>query len=118
MARKRRNLDDRRHTLHRRPHALDIFLVLPASRIRTEGRSRKRHRMLDPVGAHLPDRIRQHRMPIAVAPIHRNRKPLAQRGHQRAILIVQGAAAVEVIIMLGHLEQALARHIASAQHVF
>ncbi len=43
---------------------------------------------------------------------------VAQPGNQFAILIVNGAAAVEMIIMLRHFEHPLARNVAPAQDVF
>ena len=48
-----------------------------------------------------------------------NRSALSSSGPiSAAILIVDGAAAVEVIIMLGHFQHPLARHIPPAQDVF
>ena len=42
----------------------------------------------------------------------------AQRGHELTILVVDGAAAVEVVIVPGYFEHALAGNVAAAQHVF
>ncbi len=76
------------------------------------------HRVPHAIVAHLPHRVGQQRMPVPIAPINGQRNTLPQRRHQRAILIVDGTAAVEVVIVLGHFEHPLPRNVAAAQHVF
>src|SRR5271166_1952250 len=61
-------------------------------------------------------------MPIAVPPIDWQRWPAAlqlrlQCRNQLSRLLVNGALALEVVVVLGHGQHALARNIATAQHV-
>ncbi len=61
-------------------------------------------------------------MPVAVAPINRQldaapREFGLQRGDQRPHLVVQRTLAAEVVVMLGHGEQPLPRHVPSAGDV-
>jgi hypothetical protein len=73
--------------------------------------------------SHLAQRVGQQGVPVAIAPVNWQinvmlRELRAQRVDQRAHLRVQRADAAEVIVVLGHFEHALARHVAAAQHVF
>ena len=79
-------------------------------------------RTLHAVVAHLTERVGQQRMPVAIAPIDGQVRAVgfqfsAQGGDQRAVLVVDGALAAEAVIILGHLEHALARDVPSAQDV-
>src|SRR6516162_4835392 len=56
-------------------------------------------------------------MPIPVAPVYRQRDAFLQLLDQRAVLVVDGTTAVEMVVMLGHLEQPFARYISAAQHI-
>ena len=57
-------------------------------------------------------------MPIAVTPINGQRDGFAKRANQRAILIVNGAASIEMIIMFRDFEHTFARNIAAAKNIF
>ena len=101
----------------------DVFAILPAAGIRTERAGDERQRPLHAVGRHLPQRIGQQRMPVAIAPVDRQLRPVLgqfplQRGDQLPILIVDRALAAEVVVVLGDFEHPLARHVAAAEHVF
>src|SRR6185312_10360845 len=92
---------------------LDVFAILPAPGVRTERRRNERQRALNAVIPHLAQSVREHRMPVAVAPINRKSRPVQlqlvlQRRDQSAVLLVDGAAAAEPVIMFGDFEQALA----------
>src|SRR5580658_8144363 len=54
-----------------RPCARNIFQILPAAGIGCECGGGKSHGAPDSVSAHLAHGIGEHRMPVAVAPIHR-----------------------------------------------
>ena len=100
----------------------DVLAVLPAARI---GRIRRQHHgqgVLHAGTGHLLHRAGEHRVPVPIPPI--NRQPHAatakfrlQDPDQVADLVVDGAPAVEVIIMLGHLHHPLAGDVPPAQHV-
>ena len=118
MLPERRQLFDRRCSVYRRASRLDIFAILPASRIRTERRSRNRQRGPNAIVAHACDRVGEHRMPIAIAPV--DRKPhagLLQRGDQLAALIVDRAATAKVVVMFRDRQHTFPRDISAAQHV-
>ncbi len=42
----------------------------------------------------------------------------AQRGDQVPALLINGTAPVEVVVVFGHFEQALARNVAAAEYIF
>ena len=79
---------------------------------------------LDAVVGHLGDRFAQHRMPVAVAPVDRQRRavgvqPLRDQRHQQARdLIARRAYAAESLIVRGHFQQPLPRHVLAADDVF
>ena len=61
----------------------DVLAVLLAARVRMVRRGDESDRVPHAVGVHLPERVRQQRMPVAHADVHRQRpprgrKPLAQ----------------------------------------
>ena len=114
-----RILSHLRGAFDRHASLLDVLDVLAASRVRTERGGHKRQRVAHAIVAHLPHRVGQQRVPVPIAPINRQRNTLPQRRNQRAILIVDGTAAVEVIIVvLGDFKHPLPRNVAAAQHVF
>ena len=85
----------------------DIFAVLPAARIRTVGTGEECQRPAHTAAAHFGQRVGQQRMPIAIAPINRQRRAVGgqlrfERGDECPILVVDRTATAEVIIVLGH----------------
>ena len=109
--------------LHRALRLRDIFTILPAAGIRAEGRRHESQRPLHAVGFHLPQRIGQQRMPVAIAPIDRQAGSAAgefalQCGYESAILGVDRGPSVKQIVVFGHFEHTLAGHVSAAEHVF
>ena len=103
--------------------ASNVLAVLPAAGVGAERAGDKGQRPADAVGRHLPQRIGQQRMPIAIAPIHRQRRPVRgqlalDRRNRAPVLLVDRAAAAEMVIVLGHFEQPLAGHVPAAEDVF
>ena len=102
--------------------ARDVFAILSASRIRAVHRRDERKRALDAVVLHLPQRLCEHRMPVAIPPIDRQlratsrkfglREFVFDRRDQIAGLLVDRAFAVEVVVVLGDGQHALARDVA------
>ncbi len=102
MGGERTNLDDFRRAFSGvGAGLLDIFQILAATGVGTERRSRERQGAADSVRAHLTHYVRQKGMPVAIAPINRYFQYFSQRGREFAILIVDGAAPIEVIIVFG-----------------
>ena len=61
-------------------------------------------------------------MPVAVSPIDGHLDAvilelLLQCGNQLLVLVIDGAASVKVIVMLGHFQHAFARNVFAAQDV-
>jgi hypothetical protein len=75
---------------HRRACSLDVLDVLAAARVGGVRRSCDGKRASHPTGRHLPDRIGQHGVPVAIAPVDGERDPFAQGGDQVAALPVDG----------------------------
>jgi hypothetical protein len=101
----------------------DVLTVLPAAGVRTVRAGNERQRMLDSVGLHLAERVREQRVPVAVAPVNRQSRPMFgqlrfESSNQCSVLIVDRTAAAEVVVMLGYFQHPLARHIAATQDVF
>ena len=76
-----------------------------------------------PSGLHLAQRIGQHGMPVAIAPVDGQVRAAGgqfglERGDQFASLIVDGALAAELVVVLGYFEHAFARDVPAAQHIF
>ena len=93
------------------------------SGIGTVSRREERQRTADSVAGHFGQRIRQQRVPIAIPPINSPGGTVAiqlalEGGNQGPVLGVDRAYAAKVIIMLGHGQHPLARHVLAAQHVF
>src|SRR5580704_12350871 len=115
-------LVDLRSTCYLRARPLDVFQVLTATRVRTKDGGDETERPVDAVCAHLPQRVGQERMPVAIAPIDGKLQPVAgqfqfERGDQFAVVIVDRALAAEMIIMLRDGQHPLARYIAPAQDI-
>ena len=105
------------------PRPVDVFDILSAAGIRAERRRDERQGSLDAVVGHLGDGIGQHRMPIAIAPVDRQLRPVGvqfgdQRGQQPAVLRVDRAMAIEEFVVPRDFQQPLARHILAAHDVF
>src|SRR5688572_32967530 len=101
----------------------NVLAVLPATRIRTVGRSDKSQRVLNPVCRHLSQGVRQQRAPVAIAPVDWEIRTVSgeyffERGDQVSILLVNWTDAPKHLVMMHYAEHALARHVAAAQHVF
>ena len=99
----------------RRAGALDVLVVLAARRIAAV---RARREDQDPASAgrgQRRQRVLDHRMPVAVAEVHRQvdaggREQLPDRGHRVAVQLVDRRDPAEVPVVLGDLEQPLPRH--------
>src|SRR6266852_3873990 len=101
----------------------NIFQILATTRIRTVSRSYESQRVLNSVVTHFPERVREQRLPVAVAKINRKvwttcLQLVFQSGNQLAILFVDGTDAAEEFVVLCDLKQALARDVSTAQYVF
>ena len=103
--------------------ALDVLAILPASRVRAVGRGHEGEGAFPPVAGHLPQRVGQKRMPIAVAPVDRQVWTMvlqfrAQGGHEFAVLLVDRAHAVEQRVVARDRLQALElRHLLLRDHL-
>ena len=62
-------------------------------------------------------RVGQHRMPIAITPIHRHTDHRTHRFDQSSILIVDGTAAIEMVVMFRNFQHAFAGNVAAAQDI-
>jgi len=107
---------------HRVPRVFDVFQVLPAARIGAEGRSDQRQRPPHAVGGHLPQRVGEERVPVAVAPIDRPVRAVGvelgeNRGQQGPVLLVDRTDPAEQKVVLGDLLDPLGSGLAPAQHV-
>ena len=105
------------------PGVLDVLKILPAARIRAERRGDKRQGPLDAVFGHLADGVGQQRMPVAIAPVDRQLRPVGvqfgdQRGQQGTVLAVDRANAVEKLVVPGNFQKPLARDVFAANDVF
>ena len=57
-------------------------------------------------------------MPVSIPPVNGDRNLFLQRGNQIPILIVDRAAASEMVIMFGNGEKPFARNISATQDIF
>ena len=99
-----------------------ILAVLAAAGVGGVRGGEERERPLDAVRGHLAERIREERVPVAVAEVDRQIDPVLveldpKRGDQRAVLGVDRADAAEELVVVGDLLQPLARDVAPAGHV-
>ena len=111
------SLHDLRSSFHRRARTLNILGILTTSRIGSKCRRGESNRTLDARITHLTQGVGQHGMPIAIAPIDGHRHDFAQLFEQSSVLIVDGALAAEVIVVLGDRQHPFVRHILSAQNI-
>jgi hypothetical protein len=56
-------------------------------------------------------------MPVAISPVDRQRDCSLERRHQLTVLVVDGAAAVKVVVVLGYFDHPLARDVSATQHI-
>ena len=90
----------------------DVFAILPAPGVATEGRGYECQGPAYSVVSHLPYRVRQVGMPVAIPQIDRQCRRVAcqlppESGHQGTILLVDRTHAAEVLIVLRHCQQPL-----------
>jgi hypothetical protein len=95
----------------------DVVPVLPARRVTPVRAGDERERAPDTVVAHPAQRVGEHRVPVPVAPVHRQIQMWRQRVEQRAALLVDRRYAAEVPVVLGDLRQPLRRHAAAPRDV-
>src|SRR5689334_21566561 len=101
----------------------DVLKILPATRVRTVSGRHKRERIANSIRCHLTQRVRQKRMPVAIAPVDRKGWPiplklLLKRRNQISILLINRADTAKQLVMTRYAEHALTRHIPPTQHVF
>ena len=104
------------------PGPLEVLPVLAAARVGAEGRGGEDEGPLDPVLGHRGHGVGDHRVPVAVAPVDRQvdagvGQLTLQGGDQLPAVVVDGGAAAELLVLLGHLGQALVRDVAAPGHV-
>ena len=102
--------------------AEEILSILPAARVRAVRGREDGERPPHAVVAHLPHRVGEERMPVAVAEVYRQVDPTGvqlglERRDQRAVLLVERTDAGEELVVVRDLEQTLARDAASSRHV-
>src|SRR6476469_3112494 len=101
----------------------NVFAVLATARIRAVRAGDECQGTTNSVGRHLAKRVGEQRMPVAIAPVDRqmravSRKFLFEYSNECPVLIVDRAAAAELVVMLGHFKHSLAGHVSAAQHIF
>ena len=84
---------------------VDVFAILPTTRVAAEGRRYERDGSFDAVLFHPPHGVIHHRMPIAIAEIHRQvdavfREFILERRNQCPILSVDRTHAAVVFVVL------------------
>jgi hypothetical protein len=99
-------LVDLRRLLRGERRLVEILAVLAATAVGTEHRCHERERTADAIVGHLLESIREHGVPVAVAPIDRQCRTvrvelLSEGGDQRASLAAYRAHAAEGIVALG-----------------
>ena len=98
--------------------AVDILYILAAAGIGAEGRGDEGYGVADTVVTHLSQGIGQEGMPVAVSPVDGDFQDGSESGDELTVLVVDGAAAVEVVIVFGYFEHAVAGDVAAAEDVF
>ena len=115
-----------RHLGRVRPDRLlrveEILAVLATARVGAERRREDRERASDAVLGHLPHRVPEVRMPVAVAEVDRQLDAASAQLRlecldQLTVLGVDRTDAAEQLVVVGDIEQALARDVASARDV-
>ena len=123
IVRKGRQLLDLRRAFNSRPDAVHVLAVLAAPRVRTKGRSRQCQSAPNAVRFHLTHGVLEHGRPVSISPIKGKvdavcAKLLAKGLQKQAALRIDRAHAAEVIIVLGHFQHPLTRHVSTPQNVF
>ena len=101
---------------------LDVLAILSAAGIATEHAGEEGDRAAFSVGLHLTQCIRDHRVPIAIAPVDWKIDSVgiefgAQSGDEGAVLSVDGADAVEVLVVFGDFHHSFAWNVLASQHI-
>ncbi len=91
---------------------VDVLAVLAATGVRAERRREERECATDAVVAHVPDRLGEIRVPVAVPEVDGQRDPMGgelgfERGDQRAVLPVDRADAAEEVVVMADLGEPL-----------
>ena len=78
---------------------------------------------LHSVGSHFGQRVGQHRVPVSISPVDRQRDAVPvelrpQRGDQVADLSIDRADAAEMVVVLGDLQKSLAGDVSAPRDVF
>ena len=116
-------LVDLRRVRHQALHGLvEILAVLAAAAVRAERARHVRERAAHSGVRHLRDACRQQRMPVAIAPVDRQRgavrvELVLQRLDQRARVPVDRAHAAELLVAFRDVRFRLRRHAQPAEHV-
>lgn len=76
-----------------------------------------------PLAGHLLHRLGKKGIPVAIAPINWELDPIfvqfnSQSPNQLATLFIDGAHAVEVVVMFGHRQHPLTGDIFTSKHIF
>lgn len=100
----------------------NVVEVLPAARVRRISRRDISEGPPDSGGSHGLQRLRQKRVPVAIAPVNRQvdvvlRKFSPHGRNEFAHLRVDGTDAIEMFVVRRHFEQPLARDISSPEHI-
>ncbi len=106
-----------------RLRAGDILTILSAAGIRTEGGCHEGQCVLDSVTSHLHQGLRQHGVPVAVAPIDGQGVAMLgklglQRRDERSALFVDRADTAKMSVMFGDFEHSRVGDVLAAQYVF
>ena len=116
-------LVDRRGTLpDLLPSLLDVFAILTATAVAAVRGRHERERPLLSVGLHFAQRVCNEWMPVPIAPVDRKvdvtrLELFLERPDEGAVLVVDRALAVEVVVVGGHLLEALRRHVLAAHDI-
>ena len=99
-----------------------ILAVLPATRITAEGRSEKGQGPADSLLLHVLKCVGQKRVPVSISKIHRQIDLLesqlfSESLNQSEVLFIDGTLAPEMIVVLRHRFESLARNAAPSGHV-
>src|ERR1043165_7081095 len=115
-------LNARRAWSNLRLRVRNVFQILATTRIRTVSRSHERERIAHAIFSHASNRVDEHRMPVAIAPVDRQSWAISlqlcfERRDQIPVLLIDRTDAAKHLVMLRDLEHPLARHVAPAQDV-
>lgn len=102
---------------------VDVFTVLPAAGITTEGRGDEGEDAGDAVGLHLREGVVEEGVPVAIAEVDGEvwallGQELGERVDHSEVLLVDRAFAAEVVVVLGYDFETLAWNAAASGYVF